>query len=1090
MSDSVITVRNAEGEPDTQAQIIIQNKIDYTPKVSVIIPVYNTEEYLRECMDSVINQTLKEIEIICVDDGSTDGSLSILKEYAKKDERITVMAQENQGAGIARNCGISVATGEFIAFMDSDDLYPKNETLETMYVRATENNVLICGGSLSQIKDKELITDPTQFEEGYSFQKDEKINYFDYQFDYGYWRFIYNAKFIKNNKLHFPNYLRFQDPPFFIKAMNIAGDFYALKEATYVYRTSYKQIQWTERKALDTVKGLTDVLKYSKDSNLEKLHCKTAKRIVNPYFLRAFKILTGNEATKSFLGNMVSAMDWTIICNHSPGFSLAKFYESLPNMPKVSVIIPVYNVENYLRECLDSVINQTLKEIEIICVNDGSKDGSLKILKEYAAKDDRITIIDQQNQGLPNARNSGLKVSNGLCIMFVDSDDWIDKDYIEDMYNAIIENEADMAKSVYKHHYPDKIIDDTINETIRKRHAGKQCLKMFENNIVVWASLYKKEFLINQGILYFEPDILRHEDILYTLKAVTFANKIVPIADTYYHYRRTSSVLSSFVYERAWLIPTITYRAVDFINAHVASTEDYIKSAQRLVWRLIDTYEHLKDYPRFSKDENMYKDKMTDLIIRMRHRRAVTLPYQKKLEDINIVVKSALVVEVNNFHGECVLGHVKYLMDLGYSVDVLLNSAMESENPLRNIFDNSVHVEFMNPDEIILKLKNGYASEYDVCLLNSNTLYEYNFLATDIVRKTDSSTKILAVEHRQDNISSKVLETSSVLVLKKFNFEVNPHYFGIIPDHNKHKVTQFITAGNIESFRKNHEMLKNAVSQLVDGGYENFHVTVIGKGSLGEIPEKIARHITATGRISYDEMYKRMAEADFFLPLLNPENSEHNRYLSSGTSGSFQLIYGFNLPCIIEQKFAATHLFTKDNSIIYCQNRTFADALKAAIDMPEEKYRELKSALKETSQNIYESSLHNLEQAIKQPTPSNHNNTSSPLLYKDIGLGCNTWCEPRNVGGNAYTYDLSDNIYTRYVSWAPIKEGSCDVEILRLSAVERRSGRVVEFPVDKIISSGKITGSKVEFRNQKCWIGCAVEGAYESFAVEASVSRV
>ena len=117
-------------------------------------------------------------------------------------------------------------------------------------------------------------------------------------------------------------------------------------------------------------------------------------------------------------------------------------------------------------------------------------------------------------------------------------------------------------------------------------------------------------------------------------------------------------------------------------------------------------------------------------------------------------------------------------------------------------------------------------------------------------------------------------------------------------------------------------------------------------------------------------------------------------------------------------------------------------------------------------------------------------NTSSPLLYKDIGLGCNTWCEPRNVSGNAYTYDLSDNIYTRYVSWDPIKEGSCDVEILRLSAVEKRSGRVVEFPVDKIISSGKISGRRVEFRNQKCWIGCAVEGAYESFTVEASVSRV
>ena len=88
---------------------MVQNKIDYTPKVSVIIPVYNVEPYLRQCLNSVINQTLKEIEIICVDDGSTDASLEILKEYAAKDKRITVLKQQNLHAGVARNAGLAVA---------------------------------------------------------------------------------------------------------------------------------------------------------------------------------------------------------------------------------------------------------------------------------------------------------------------------------------------------------------------------------------------------------------------------------------------------------------------------------------------------------------------------------------------------------------------------------------------------------------------------------------------------------------------------------------------------------------------------------------------------------------------------------------------------------------------------------------------------------------------------------------------------------------------------------------------------------------------------------------------------------------------
>ena len=115
------------------------------PKVSVIIPVYNTERYLRECLDSVINQTLKEIEIICVDDGSTDGSLAILREYEAKDRRVKVFTQEKSNAGAARNVGLSKATGEFLAFLDSDDYYDLT-MLEHMYTCAQDSavDVVVC----------------------------------------------------------------------------------------------------------------------------------------------------------------------------------------------------------------------------------------------------------------------------------------------------------------------------------------------------------------------------------------------------------------------------------------------------------------------------------------------------------------------------------------------------------------------------------------------------------------------------------------------------------------------------------------------------------------------------------------------------------------------------------------------------------------------------------------------------------------------------------------------------------------------------------------------------------------------------------
>ena len=115
------------------------------PKVSVIIPVYNTEKYLRECLDSVVNQTLRDIEIICVDDGSTDASPEILRKYAEKDSRVQVFTQEKSNAGAARNVGLSKAAGEYLAFLDSDDYYELS-MLEHMLACAQERaaDVVVC----------------------------------------------------------------------------------------------------------------------------------------------------------------------------------------------------------------------------------------------------------------------------------------------------------------------------------------------------------------------------------------------------------------------------------------------------------------------------------------------------------------------------------------------------------------------------------------------------------------------------------------------------------------------------------------------------------------------------------------------------------------------------------------------------------------------------------------------------------------------------------------------------------------------------------------------------------------------------------
>ncbi len=252
-------------------------------KVSIIIPVYNTESYIDECLDSVLSQTLREMEIICVNDGSPDNSISILKDYAAKDSRIIIIDKENEGVGKARNDGMRVATGEFIAFMDSDDYYPNNDVLEKLYNAAKENNVKVCGGKkIYLLPEGNLEPEkiPVKQHEMEFDLKVEKVNSFkDYQYDYGYTQYIYSRKMLIENDCFFPNYKRFQDPPFFVKAMILANKFYVCDIFSYCYRRIRTASKYSILNTSNQLRGLTDNLIESRNNNLPKLHYLTAQRL-------------------------------------------------------------------------------------------------------------------------------------------------------------------------------------------------------------------------------------------------------------------------------------------------------------------------------------------------------------------------------------------------------------------------------------------------------------------------------------------------------------------------------------------------------------------------------------------------------------------------------------------------------------------------------------------------------------------------------------------------------------------------------------------------------------------------------------------
>lgn len=254
-------------------------------KVSVIIPCYNTAPYIEECLVSVRKQTLKDIEIICIDDGSTDETLKIIREFSKNDSRIIVHSQKNKGVGPARNKGISMAKGEYLCFLDPDDFYPTLDILEKSYAKAKEHNALICGGEFIEFNhvSKERRTDfhADKFLYGYNFDQEGFIKFEDYQFEFGYHRFLYNTKFIKNNKILFPSLIRHQDPPFFIKAMSLAKCFYALPYPTYLLRLNHKRINWTEARVRDNLEGILLDLKLSKQ--YKKLNNLVCERLLYNY---------------------------------------------------------------------------------------------------------------------------------------------------------------------------------------------------------------------------------------------------------------------------------------------------------------------------------------------------------------------------------------------------------------------------------------------------------------------------------------------------------------------------------------------------------------------------------------------------------------------------------------------------------------------------------------------------------------------------------------------------------------------------------------------------------------------------------------
>lgn len=231
------------------------------------------------------------------------------------------------------------------------------------------------------------------------------------------------------------------------------------------------------------------------------------------------------------------------------------------NMPKVSIIVPVYNVEKYLDRCMQSLLGQTLKDIEIIMVDDGSPDNCPKMCDEYAQKDERIKVVHKRNAGLGYARNSGLEIATGEYVAFVDSDDYVDRDAYQIMCDEAIRTGADYVCCGYKRVNKGKCVWEYHGETSNKfdLFCGDECLEFLKGMIgkdmknkrfmhfdfAVWHGIYRRRIILDYDVSFCSERDLISEDIVFHLDFISCCKVIRIIPNSFYNYCLNEGTLTT-----------------------------------------------------------------------------------------------------------------------------------------------------------------------------------------------------------------------------------------------------------------------------------------------------------------------------------------------------------------------------------------------------------------------------------------------------------------------------------------------------------------------------------------------------------------
>ena len=538
------------------------------PKISVLVPIFNVEKFLRECLDTVAGQTLEDIEIICINDGSTDSSLDIIQSYAVRDPRFKVIDKANSGYGDSMNRGLELATGEYIGIVESDD-WAELDMFERLYDLAKEFNADVAKSnfySYYEAPEKSALSGQKvevvhPEEEGMALRTRDHCHIMLQQ--PAIWSAIYRRKFLNDNDIRFlptPG-ASYQDTGFAFKVYAQANRVVFTKEAFLHYRRDneassvsspgkvfcvsdeYEEIQryLIEHGIMDDLADIFELARLGGYMwNIDRLDPDLADQFIDHI---SAEIGTRELHREMLDVNHIRTLEELV---NSP--ETAKARRRAQAAAKVTAIVPTHNDEDFIEQCLDSILNQTLKELELIIVDDGSKDDSIHILEEYYKRDPRVRLVNIQNSGQGASRNLALGVAHAPWVSFVDADDWLELDAFENLLHVAERDEAQLAMGRILLHF-EKGTRTAVERVEDERYyrlsfEGPRPLTPYvleHMDLSPCNKLFSRELIEDLGLRF--PHDLKFEDayfvnaICWMTDKITFLPNNMPV----YNYRRRAS---------------------------------------------------------------------------------------------------------------------------------------------------------------------------------------------------------------------------------------------------------------------------------------------------------------------------------------------------------------------------------------------------------------------------------------------------------------------------------------------------------------------------------------------------------------------